>query len=618
MKRVVSQDRRAQNGLCFGLHKEQLLIFHKPFGVGHLPQNTTQKSGQQNGRNGGRLTSFFWAEQHPRWALAILCALFFLPGLFSLPPLDRDESRFAQATKQMLETGDYVEIRFQDEARNKKPVGIYWLQALPASLLSGPDNNRIWAYRLPSVVAGVIAVFLTFAIGQTLFNTRAGLIGAGLLGSSTLLVVETTIAKTDAALLAATLWAMWALACHYIAARRETDAPPAVVSYSFWAALGAGLLLKGPVVLLVVGLTALTLTIADRSARWLLSLRPLTGVLLTALIALPWFIAIFIATDGAFFAEAMGQDFGGKIVSGQESHGAPPGLYLLLLWLTFWPASLVLLPSVPYAVTNRAEPAIRFLIAWAVPSWIVMELIPTKLPHYTLPLYPALALLAASLVVSVLDGLKVGEKPAITQSVIGRLGLLLWLVPALVLSAAIFVLPTQFGSEASLGLMVTAGLAGLLILSTAALFWRGTLLLATLSASFSGLFVFWALFEGTIRQLDAFHLSENLALVLEEHGYDDDARVGIFGYSEPSFIFLNGTDTALLGKQTLSGFLSGEPGRVILVEVKREGVFREALTEAGLSVKAIDEVHGFNYSKGDEVTLTLYQLQPNNEKADHE
>src|SRR5207248_3868320 len=57
------------------------------------------------------------------------CALPILPGFFAIPPVDRDEARFAQATKQMLETGDYVDIRFQDEVRYKKPVGIYWLQA---------------------------------------------------------------------------------------------------------------------------------------------------------------------------------------------------------------------------------------------------------------------------------------------------------------------------------------------------------------------------------------------------------------------------------------------------------------------------------------------------------
>ena len=56
-------------------------------------------------------------------------SLLFLPGFFNIPPIDRDEARFAQATKQMVETRDFVDIRFQDEVRYKKPVGMYWLQA---------------------------------------------------------------------------------------------------------------------------------------------------------------------------------------------------------------------------------------------------------------------------------------------------------------------------------------------------------------------------------------------------------------------------------------------------------------------------------------------------------
>ena len=74
---------------------------------------------------------------------ALLTLLAGLPGLLLLPPLDRDESRYAQATSQMLESGDYVDIRFQDEPRWKKPVGIYWLQAAAVSLTSDVEDREI-------------------------------------------------------------------------------------------------------------------------------------------------------------------------------------------------------------------------------------------------------------------------------------------------------------------------------------------------------------------------------------------------------------------------------------------------------------------------------------------
>src|SRR5438105_2008554 len=88
---------------------------------------------------------------------ALLTLLAGLPSLLLLPPLDRDESRYAQATSQMLESGDYVDIRFQQEPRWKKPVGIYWMQAAAVALTSKVENRDIAPYRLPSLLGAVLA-----------------------------------------------------------------------------------------------------------------------------------------------------------------------------------------------------------------------------------------------------------------------------------------------------------------------------------------------------------------------------------------------------------------------------------------------------------------------------
>src|ERR1700693_2798567 len=106
----------------------------------------------------------------PYALLVGLCLFLYLPGISSIPPLDRDEARFAQATRQMLETGDFLQIRFQDEARNRKPAGIYWLQALSVSALSNPEATAIWTYRVTSILGGMAAVLLTLALGTALFG----------------------------------------------------------------------------------------------------------------------------------------------------------------------------------------------------------------------------------------------------------------------------------------------------------------------------------------------------------------------------------------------------------------------------------------------------------------
>ncbi|HEX9491210.1 MAG TPA: glycosyltransferase family 39 protein, partial [Stellaceae bacterium] len=328
------------------------------------------------------------AGWRPYALLTLLCLALYLPGIAALPPLDRDESRFAQATRQMLESGDFLRIRFQDEARNKKPVGIYWLQAASVAALSAAQSNAIWPYRLPSLFGATAAVLLTFALGRALVGSGAALLGAALLAGSLGLVVEAHLAKTDAMLLATAVAAQGALGIIYSRARRGGAPAPWPWALLFWAAQGAGLLIKGPVTPLVGLLTAGALSLADRDARWLRALRPLWGVPLMLAMAAPWFIAITAATNGAFLGDAVGHDLLGKLVGAQEAHGAPPGYYLLLIAASFWPGSLLLGPALAWAWQQRAAPAERFLIAWVVPFWIVLELVPTKLPHYILPVYP--------------------------------------------------------------------------------------------------------------------------------------------------------------------------------------------------------------------------------------
>src|SRR4051795_9965233 len=116
--------------------------------------------------------------------LVVAALLNILPGFFAIPPSDRDEARFAQATKQMLETGEYVDIRFQDEVRYKKPVGIYWMQAAvvnTAAAIGVPQaTTKIWLYRIPSLIGAVGTVLLTYWAALA-FVTRRGALLAGLM-----------------------------------------------------------------------------------------------------------------------------------------------------------------------------------------------------------------------------------------------------------------------------------------------------------------------------------------------------------------------------------------------------------------------------------------------------
>lgn len=527
--------------------------------------------------------------------LCVLCLGLYLPGIAALPPTDRDEARFAQATRQMLETGDWLHIRFQNEARNQKPAGIYWLQALSVATTSDAASPAIWPYRLPSLAGAIAAVLLTFALGRNLVGAPAALLGAALLAASLSLTVEAHLAKTDATLLACIVAAQLALAEIYRAGRAgRTAAWPSALL--FWVAIGAGALIKGPVAPLLAALTVAALLLADRQVGWLKALRAWWGAPLAILMVGPWLVAMMRATDDRFIAGSLGSDFFGKIVGVQQSHGAPPGTYLLLLALIFWPGSLFAAAGLRRAWREREQPAPRFLLAWIVPFWVALELVPTKLPHYLLPLLPALALLAAHALFNADTG------PRALRIVVAAL----WSVATLALAAGLALAPPLLGADpAPLGVA-----AGLIVLGGGGtLLWRywskpqpalaaGAIVLA-LIAVIPG-------FGRVAPALDRIWLSRSAASLVAEARPQGGAPVAVVGYDEPSLIFLLGTATKPLDAAAAARYVAATPNGLALIEARDDDAFRRALAGLGRAPHALGHVDGIDYSNGKRMTLTLY------------
>jgi 4-amino-4-deoxy-L-arabinose transferase-like glycosyltransferase len=536
------------------------------------------------------------AGWRPYLLLGILCLCLYLPGIAAIPVLDRDEARFAQATRQMLESGDFLHIRFQDEARNNKPAGIYWLQAAAVGAFSTPRSTAIWPYRLPSLVGAGFAVLVTFGLGRALFGEpRRAMIAAILLATALGTIAEAHIAKTDAALLAAIAAGQGALGLVYLRARAGRTISPGVAA-AFWLAEIAATLLKGPVGPGLAAVTATSLSIADRDANWLRGLRPIIGLAAAALVILPWLYTIERATEGQFLGQSLGHDFWSKVLGAQESHGAPPLYYLALAFLTFWPGSLYLAPAVVRGWAGRAQPVFRFLLAWLIPAWVVLELVPTKLPHYALPLYPALALLAANAGVAGLDG---GRWANWARGA----GRGIWLLATLLVAAALIALPLRFGDG-----VITAGVigAGLLIVLAAALcYWRPRPIgsVALLIAMALALIVPAAGF--IVPGLDRLWLSRAAAALIVRHEPPVGTTLTVIGYTEPSLVFLLNND---FKAQTAD--VPVPVGGEALVSSRDAAAFQHELAKDGVTARLIDEVHGIDYSNGQEMTLILYRIEP--------
>ncbi|MFB2531476.1 ArnT family glycosyltransferase [Paracoccus sp. p4-l81] len=329
----------------------------------------------------------------PRLRLALLAlaaAVLFLPGLASLPVTDRDEARFVQASRQMVQDGNPVDIRFQDVARLNKPVGIYWLQAAAALASGRRDRAPLWVWRLPSVIGAVAVVVLVAVIGAPLVGAGPAMMGAALMAVSLVLTAEARIAKTDAVLLALTLAMMLPVA------RLHLGQAGARLAWGFWLAFAAAVLVKGPMGPLIVGLTLAALSALRRDLGWLRPLARPLPMLAAAALVLPWLVAVTWRSGGAFWAASVGHDLLAKVASGVEGKGLPPGSYLLAMGFSFWPGAVLVPMALAGVWRRRGQPGVAFLLAWLIPGWLMFEAVPTKLIHYPMPLYPALSLLAAS------------------------------------------------------------------------------------------------------------------------------------------------------------------------------------------------------------------------------
>lgn len=528
--------------------------------------------------------------------LAALIALFAgLPVLALLPPLDRDESRYAQATSQMLESGDYVDIRFQDDPRWKKPVGIYWMQALAVSATSKVENRDIQPYRIPSILGAMMAAAAIAWVGQAMFGNRAGFVAGAIMGASFLLSTEAGIAKTDAMLCGAVTLAMAGLARIYLASRAG-ETPQRPHKLMFWFGLGLSILIKGPIGLIVIAPAMLAVSAWDRDFRWLKRLGWGWGLPLVALLVGPWAIAITIATDGGFWREAIAGDLAPKLAGGHESHGAPPGYYLLGALVMFFPATLLLPAALSTGWSRRAEPAIRFLVCWLVPAWIIFELTPTKLVHYTLPAYGALALLAGAALTRPIGNLS------------RYIGAALTILVGVLLAAGVVYGLTEYGkSTAQTWATITIVFAVLAALIGAFLLMHRAAVTAVLVSIVLGVIAHGAL-AGTLRQLRPLSVSPQLDKVL----YRADLHprqgrpgpVAIAGYHEPSFVFLTGRDTQLTDAEGAAQALA--EGRPAIVEEREAAAFRAATARIGVTGRAVGEVRGYNYSQGDDVDLFVY------------
>ncbi len=380
-----------------------------------------------------------------RWADVLLLGgllLAYLVGNGRPALFDRDESRYAVTSLNMLRSGDWVVPRLLGEVRTAKPPAVYWMQATSIAVFGENES----AVRLPGALACCAAAgVLRFGLAPVIGRRRAWWT-AFVTGTTVLTFGVAKVGVTDGPLLLCAC-AMWVglLRVH------ERWAWIAI-----WGAIGIAGLIKGPVllaILLATGVASLLLGsgggsgVLNRAKQALTLLKPVRGVLLVLLICAPWLVAVTVREPG-FISTSLSHDIFRRSVQGLEGHGQPPGFHLLVLPATFFPWSVLLpgaLVGVVIAWRRRGKGWMGLAIAGAIGPWLMFELVTTKLPHYLLPIFPLLAMVVADWIVRATRGRLVADLRGL------RIGAMIFaLVFALLAAAPLVLVGGQIGLVALL------------------------------------------------------------------------------------------------------------------------------------------------------------------------
>jgi 4-amino-4-deoxy-L-arabinose transferase-like glycosyltransferase len=322
-----------------------------------------------------------WLARKPFWTVIVLGLALLLGGDWILPLIDRDEPRFAEASREMRQNSNFIIPYFNGDYRFDKPPLIYWCEAASSAVLG--DND--FAARLPTPLFAVATAVLLLLWGRRLGQPDAGFYAALMFLTCLQVLVHGRLAVADMPMIfffAASVWSGW-----------EMIQPQARPGW-WWMlhlSMALGFLAKGPEAFLPWAV-----------AGWMGRQRPgagkslvLGGCLTLALVAL-WGVPALMQTHGEYWRIGIGKHVIHRSLGVMEGHGASGWRYVALLplfFVTFFASFFPWALWVPGELRRGGEDALgKYLLTQAALVFAVFTLAATKLPHYTLPAFPCLAL----------------------------------------------------------------------------------------------------------------------------------------------------------------------------------------------------------------------------------
>lgn len=337
-----------------------------------------------------------------------LLVIFFIPAVLFFYRLDAfpfyilDEAHNAEAAREMLEQSDLLVPTYNYELRTDKPPLHYWLSILAYKLLGVSELSS----RIGSAIVGVLTVFLVYLFAAKVLNRKTALISALILPTCLYSFLTFRMCIPDPYLV---FFSTLALFSFYLSISK-----PAYI-YVFYVASGLGTLAKGPVGFILPFGVALAFVFfrgmmtSNINAKGIPNLvlsgltslkvfftsKHIAGLIIAAMIAIPWYVLVSIKTDGEFASAFFLKHNLGRFLSPMQGHGGPFYVTVLFLLLGFFPWSFFIAQVLLSSFRQKREPLQLFLFLWVILYIIFYAISATKLPQYLVPVYPALSILTA-------------------------------------------------------------------------------------------------------------------------------------------------------------------------------------------------------------------------------
>ena len=519
------------------------------------PMNCTTELESKKGRS---LAFFF---------LAVAALLILLPGNNLIPLIDRDEPRFAQATREMMQRHEWVVPYFNNDYRFDKPVLIYWMMR-PVYRILGCNE---FAARLPSVLSTILLLWIVLKMGRRWFSLRTGFFAAFGLLTCFQMLMHGRSAVADMPMIAMTALAQYAA---FELLHSEGEKYPWGWFWLLYLACGIGFLAKGPVVMIVPLLSFLTL-------RWILWRKKMPWRRLRIGLGLPislaligaWGIPALVKTHGEYWTVGMYTHVFERGWDTFDGHAAFFLYYVVIAIVSLFPWIALAGDGIAVLRRNWSEKN-AFLVAWLVSTYVLFSFYMTKLPHYVMPAFPALFLILGQT-----------AEPGFVSPKWGRIWFRLVIGLGLVvgLGALVFASATHFTAPyAGLRTAIFGGATVTLSLAALALFWRLGAFRFSVAPLVVLAFGVVLLGRGLRESTPAIHLSPVI------NQLPAGSEFGFYRYKEPSLVFYTNHRWEPLGSfDDAQGFIN-KPGPRVLIVLEQEVGLQDYLRTLGARLRGRD------------------------------